>query len=61
VLELDEEEGLVPLRARIAGRLGQSVPTASQTVARMQRDGLLTVSGDRRIELPRRVARPRPG
>jgi len=50
VLEL-EEEGLVPLRARIAGRLGQSVPTASQTVARMQRDGLLTVTGDRRIEL----------
>jgi DtxR family transcriptional regulator, Mn-dependent transcriptional regulator len=50
VLEL-EEEGLVPLRARIAGRLGQSVPTASQTVARMQRDGLLTVSGDRRIQL----------
>jgi DtxR family transcriptional regulator, Mn-dependent transcriptional regulator len=50
VLEL-EEEGLVPLRARIAGRLGQSVPTASQTVARMQRDGLLTVTGDRRIQL----------
>ena len=50
VLEL-EEEGLVPLRARLAARLGQSVPTASQTVARMQRDGLLTVTGDRRIEL----------
>jgi DtxR family transcriptional regulator, Mn-dependent transcriptional regulator len=50
VLEL-EEDGLVPLRARIAGRLGQSVPTASQTVARMQRDGLLTVTEDRRIEL----------
>ena len=50
VLEL-EEEGLVPLRARIAERLGQSVPTASQTVARMQRDGLLTVTEDRRIQL----------
>jgi len=50
VFEL-EEEGLVPLRARIAARLGQSVPTASQTVARMQRDGLLTVTGDRRIQL----------
>jgi DtxR family transcriptional regulator, Mn-dependent transcriptional regulator len=50
VLEL-EEEGLVPLRARIARRLGHSVPTASQTVARMQRDGLLTVAGDRRIHL----------
>jgi DtxR family transcriptional regulator, Mn-dependent transcriptional regulator len=50
VLEL-EEEGLVPLRARIAGRLGHSVPAASQTVARMQRDGLLTVTADRRIQL----------
>ena len=50
VLEL-EEEGLVPRRARIAGRLGNSVPAASQTVARMQRDGLLTVTADRRIQL----------
>jgi DtxR family Mn-dependent transcriptional regulator len=50
VLEL-EEEGAVPLRARIAERLGLSVPTVSQTVARMQRDGLLIVSGDRHIEL----------
>jgi DtxR family Mn-dependent transcriptional regulator len=50
VLEL-EEEGVVPLRARIAERLEQSVPTVSQTVARMERDGLLTVTGDRRIEL----------
>jgi DtxR family Mn-dependent transcriptional regulator len=39
------------MRARIAGRLGQSFPTVSQTVARMQRDGLVTVTGDRRIEL----------
>lgn len=52
VLEL-EEEGLLPLRARVAGRLGQSVPTASQTTARMQRDGLLTITEDRRIELTR--------
>ena len=36
-----EEEGVVPLRARIAERLGQSGPTVSQTVARMERDGLL--------------------
>jgi DtxR family Mn-dependent transcriptional regulator len=50
VLEL-EEEGVVPLRARIAERLEQSVPTVSQTVARMERDGLLTVSADRRIDL----------
>jgi DtxR family Mn-dependent transcriptional regulator len=46
-----EEEGVVPLRARIAERLFQSVPTVSQTVARMERDGLVTVEGDRRLEL----------
>lgn len=45
------EEGITPLRARIAERLHQSGPTVSQTVARMERDGLLTVHGDRRIEL----------
>lgn len=50
VLEL-EEEGIVPLRARIAERLEQSVPTVSQTVSRMERDGLLTVTSDRRIDL----------
>jgi DtxR family Mn-dependent transcriptional regulator len=46
-----EEEGVVPLRARIAERLGQSGPTVSQTVARMERDGLLHVAGDRHLEL----------
>ncbi|MGL5858323.1 MAG: metal-dependent transcriptional regulator [Angustibacter sp.] len=46
-----EEEGIVPLRARIAERLNQSGPTVSQTVARMERDGLLHVSGDRHLEL----------
>ncbi|MBX6768819.1 MAG: metal-dependent transcriptional regulator, partial [Actinomadura rubrobrunea] len=50
VLEL-EEEGIVPLRARIAERLSQSGPTVSQTVARMERDGLLRVEGDRHLEL----------
>ena len=45
------EEGIVPLRARIAERLGQSGPTVSQTVGRMERDGLLTVEGDRHLEL----------
>jgi DtxR family Mn-dependent transcriptional regulator len=50
VFEL-EEEGVVPLRARIAERLGQSGPTVSQTVARMERDGLITVEGDRHLEL----------
>ena len=46
-----EEEGIVPLRARIAERLHQSGPTVSQTVARMERDGLVTVEGDRHLEL----------
>jgi DtxR family transcriptional regulator, Mn-dependent transcriptional regulator len=46
-----EEEGVVALRARIAEQLGQSGPTVSQTVARMERDGLLTVQGDRHLEL----------
>jgi DtxR family Mn-dependent transcriptional regulator len=50
VFEL-EEEGIVPLRARIAERLSQSGPTVSQTVARMERDGLLHVAGDRQLSL----------
>ncbi|MCW2754259.1 MAG: iron dependent repressor [Marmoricola sp.] len=45
------EEDIVPLRARIAERLHQSGPTVSQTVARMERDGLVTVEGDRHLEL----------
>ena len=50
VLEL-EEDGVVPMRARIAERLGQSGPTVSQTVARMERDGLLELTEDRHLEL----------
>lgn len=46
-----EEEGIVPLRARIAERLAQSGPTVRQTVARMERDGLLHVAGDRHLTL----------
>ena len=46
-----EEEGVVPMRARIAERLGQSGPTVSQTVARMERDGLLSVEDDRHLVL----------
>ena len=46
-----EEEGIVPLRARIAERLSHSGPTVSQTVARMERDGLVKVTGDRHLEL----------
>lgn len=52
IFELDEE-GLVPLRARIAERLSQSGPTVSETVARMERDGLVEVAGDRHLSLTR--------
>jgi DtxR family transcriptional regulator, iron-dependent repressor len=45
------EEDIVPLRARIAERLHQRGPTVSQPVARMERDGLVTVEGDRHLEL----------
>lgn len=44
-----EEENIPPLRARIAERLGHSGPTVSQTVARMERDGLIFVGGDRQL------------
>lgn len=50
ILDL-EEEGIAPLRARIVERLHHSGPTVSQTVARMERDGLLVVADDRHIEL----------
>ena len=50
IIEL-EEENIVPLRARISERLGHSGPTVSQTVARMERDGLVTVTGDRHLIL----------
>jgi len=50
ILEL-EEEGQVPMRARISERLGHSGPTVSQTIARMERLGLVGLGGDRHLEL----------
>jgi DtxR family Mn-dependent transcriptional regulator len=50
IYELEEEE-LTPLRARIAERIGHSGPTVSQTVARMERDGLVVVEEDRHLTL----------
>lgn len=50
ILEL-EEDGLVPMRARISERLDHSGPTVSQTVARMERDGLLTLAEDKQLVL----------
>ena len=46
-----EEDGVPPLRARIVERLGHSGPTVSQTVARMERDGLIHVADDRSLKL----------
>jgi len=46
-----EEEGIPPFRARISERLNHSGPTVSQTVARMERDGLLVVEADRQLSL----------
>ena len=46
-----EEENIIPLRARISERLGHSGPTVSQTIARMERDGLVVVENDRHLVL----------
>jgi DtxR family Mn-dependent transcriptional regulator len=46
------EDGVVPMRARIAEHLDHAGPTVSQTVARMERDGLVTVDPvDRHLSL----------
>ncbi|UYN83467.1 MAG: metal-dependent transcriptional regulator [Microcella sp.] len=50
ILDLEEEQ-IIPLRARISERLGHSGPTVSQTISRMERDGLVRVEGDRHLEL----------
>lgn len=50
ILEL-EEENLVPIRARISDRLGHSGPTVSQTISRMERDGLVEIAPDRSLVL----------
>ena len=50
VLEL-EEAGIVPLRARIVERLGVSAPAVSETVKRLEREGYLTIDGDRVLHL----------
>ena len=50
ILEL-EEEGHVPMRARISERLDHSGPTVSETIARMEKHGLVSLSSDRHLEL----------
>ena len=46
-----DEEGVTPPRARIAQGPGQTGPTVSQMVARMERDGLLHLLDDRQLAL----------
>lgn len=50
VLEL-EEEGVIALRARLADRFEHAGPTVSQTVGRLQRDGLVELDADRHLAL----------
>ncbi|SEJ37996.1 metal-dependent transcriptional regulator [Demequina mangrovi] len=45
------EDGVTPMRARLAEHLGHAGPTVSQTIARMERDGLVVVTPDRHLEL----------
>lgn len=45
------EDGVIPMRARISEQLEHSGPTVSQTIARMERDGLIVVTeGDHHLE-----------
>src|SRR3954462_2803165 len=46
-----EESGIPPMRARLVERLGVSAPTVSETVARLIREGYLTLDGDRVLRL----------
>jgi DtxR family Mn-dependent transcriptional regulator len=46
-----EESGISPIRARIVERLGVSAPSVSETVARLEREGYLTLDGGRVMNL----------
>jgi DtxR family Mn-dependent transcriptional regulator len=46
-----EEEGIAPIRARLVERLGLSAPAVSETVARLEDEGLLHVNDDRTLSL----------
>ncbi|AZG46295.1 metal-dependent transcriptional regulator [Gordonia insulae] len=45
------EDGVIPRRARLSERLGQAGPTVTQTVARLERDGLIDVTADHHLAL----------
>ncbi len=46
-----EEEGVVPMRARLVERLGLSAAAVSETVARLVDGGWVELEGDRRLRL----------
>ena len=46
-----EEEGIRPIRARLVERLHLSAPAVSETVARLEQEGLLRLRADRTVEL----------
>jgi DtxR family Mn-dependent transcriptional regulator len=46
-----EEEGITPIRARLVERLGLSAPAVSETVARLEHEGLMSVEQDRTLRL----------
>ena len=45
------EEGIPPLRARLVERLGVSAPAVSETVAKLENEGLVTLDERRRVQL----------
>ena len=46
-----EEEGVVPMRARLVERLGLSAAAVSETVGRLVDQGFVELAGDRRLTL----------
>jgi DtxR family Mn-dependent transcriptional regulator len=46
-----EEEGIVPMRARLVERLGLSAATVSETVSRLEEQGFVELAGDRSLHL----------
>jgi DtxR family Mn-dependent transcriptional regulator len=46
-----EESGIPPMRARLVERLGVSAPSVSETVARLEREGHVTLDDTRVIQL----------
>ena len=50
ILEI-EEEGVVPMRARLVERLGLSAAAVSETVARLEQNGFVELLDDRSLKL----------